>query len=111
MSDELSPPPDARPTATAVPTDTLLEAAAPAASSALWPGPLRYGVGIVLVAIVVASLLLILPLIQIILLSFLIAFIMFLPSRALAHRTRLPLAAAASKKPRPDDYLDHMQSR
>ncbi len=24
---------------------------------------------------------------------------------------RLPLAAAASKKPRPDDDLDHMQSR
>ena len=61
-----------------------------APGAAQWPGPLRYGMGIVLIAICVAGLLLILPLLQIILLSFLIAFIMFIPSRALSRRTRLP---------------------
>ena len=51
---------------------------------------MRYGVGIVLIAICVAGLLLILPLLQIVLLSFLIAFIMFIPSRALSQRFHLP---------------------
>jgi predicted PurR-regulated permease PerM len=55
-----------------------------------WPAPLRYGMGVVLISICVAGLLLILPLLQIILLSFLFAFIMFLPSRDLSRRTRLP---------------------
>ncbi len=58
--------------------------------SAQWPPTLRYGVGIVLIAICVAGLLLILPLLQLILLSFLIAFLMFIPSRALSRRSRLP---------------------
>ncbi len=50
--------------------------------------------GIVLISICVAGLLLILPLLQIILFSFLIAFIMFIPSRNLSRRTRLPYGLA-----------------
>jgi predicted PurR-regulated permease PerM len=76
--------PDAQPDVNSAPPDELV------ADTAQWPGPLRYGAGIVLIAICVAGLLLVLPLLQIILLSFLIAFIMFIPSRALSRRTRLP---------------------
>jgi predicted PurR-regulated permease PerM len=67
---------------------------ASATHAAQWPAPLRYGMGIVLISICVAGLLLILPLLQIILLSFLIAFIMFIPSRNLSRRTRLPYGLA-----------------
>ena len=88
MSDDPSPSLDAQPADP--PLDTASGASASPVDKAIWPGPLRYGVGIVLIAIVAAGFILVLPLLQIILLSFLIAFIMFLPSRALAHRTRLP---------------------
>jgi putative permease len=59
-----------------------------------WPAPLRYGMGVVLIAICVAGLLLLMPLLQVILLSFLIAFIMFIPSRNISRRTRLPYGLA-----------------
>ena len=58
----------------------------PSTPVAQWSVTVRYGVGIVLIAICVAGLLLVLPLLQIILLSFLIAFIMFIPSRSLSRR-------------------------
>ena len=90
MSDDPSTPSDDQPDET--PTIASTPPAEPVftAGTTQWSGPLRYGMGIVLIAICVAGLLLILPLLQIILLSFLIAFIMFIPSRALSRRTRLP---------------------
>jgi|GEM_PF-2383339 len=93
MSDEPSPSPDAESAAPAEVTATLDETT-DSQNDGQWPAPLRYGMGIVLVAICVAGLLLIMPLLQIILLSFLIAFIMFLPSRNLNRRTRLPYGLA-----------------
>jgi predicted PurR-regulated permease PerM len=93
MSDEPSPTPDAQPVAPAEVTATLNETT-DSQDSSQWPAPLRYGMGIVLISICVAGLLLILPLLQIILLSFLIAFIMFIPSRNLSRRTRLPYGLA-----------------
>ena len=93
MSDDPSTPPDAQPVATPTAAQPAEPVSAPGAAQ--WPGPLRYGMGIVLIAICVAGLLLILPLLQIILLSFLIAFIMFIPSRALSRRTRLPYGLSA----------------
>jgi predicted PurR-regulated permease PerM len=83
MSDEPLPLPDAQPDETVSTTGT-----------AQWPEPLRYGVGLTLIAIVAAGFVLVLPLLQVILLSFLIAFIMFIPSRSLAKRTRLPYGLA-----------------
>ena len=83
MSDEPLPLPDAQPDETISPAGT-----------AQWPEPLRYGVGLTLIAIVAAGFVLVLPLLQVILLSFLIAFIMFIPSRALSKRTRLPYGLA-----------------
>jgi predicted PurR-regulated permease PerM len=83
MSDEPLPLPDAQP-------DETISTA----GTAQWPGPLRYGVGITLIAIVAAGFVLVLPLLQLILLSFLIAFIMFIPSRSLSKRTRLPYGLA-----------------
>ncbi len=90
MSDEPATPLDARPAEITTPTDAQPNEPVLAASTAQWPGPLRYGVGIVLIAICAAGLVLILPLLQVLLLGFLIAFIMFIPSRALSRRTRLP---------------------
>ena len=83
MSDEPLPLPDAQP-------DETISTA----GTAQWPEPLRYGVGITLIAIVAAGFVLVLPLLQVILFSFLIAFIMFIPSRALSKRTRLPYGLA-----------------
>jgi predicted PurR-regulated permease PerM len=93
MSDEPLNSPDAQPDVTAATTPPLVESA-PNESTAQWPAPLRYGMGVVLISICVTGLLLILPLLQIILLSFLIAFIMFIPSRNLSRRTRLPYGLA-----------------
>jgi predicted PurR-regulated permease PerM len=93
MSDEPSPSPDAAP---AVPVESSppVDETVERKNDGQWPAPLRYGMGVVLISICVAGLLLILPLLQIILLSFLLAFIMFIPSRALARRTRLPYGLA-----------------
>ena len=85
--------PDAQPAIT-TPMPPPLSESADNPDDAQWPAPLRYGMGIVLISICVAGLLLILPLLQIILLSFLIAFIMFIPSRNLSRRTRLPYGLA-----------------
>jgi predicted PurR-regulated permease PerM len=90
MSDEPSTPPDAQPAVTAAPADTPLDETTSAANTSQWPITVRYGVGIMLIAICAFGLLLVLPLLQVILLSFLIAFIMFLPSRALSRRFHLP---------------------
>jgi predicted PurR-regulated permease PerM len=83
MSDEPLPLPDAQP-------DETISTA----GTAQWPEPLRYGVGLTLIAIVAAGFVLVLPLLQVILFSFLIAFIMFIPSRSLSKRTRLPYGLA-----------------
>jgi predicted PurR-regulated permease PerM len=83
MSDEPLPLPDAQP------DETIYTA-----GTAQWPEPLRYGVGLTLIAIVAAGFVLVLPLLQVILFSFLIAFIMFIPSRSLSKRTRLPYGLA-----------------
>ncbi|HTP08984.1 MAG TPA: AI-2E family transporter [Anaerolineae bacterium] len=92
MSDNVSTSPEAQPNVT-LPTE-LIAGPTATANTAQWPAPLRYGMGIVLISICVAGLLLILPLLQIILLSFLIAFIMFIPSRNLSRHTRLPYGLA-----------------
>jgi len=93
MSDEPTPSPDVESAATAE-TTLPLSAAANHQNDSQWPAPLRYGMGVVLIAICVAGLLLILPLLQIVLLAFLIAFIMFVPSRNLSRRARLPYGLA-----------------
>ncbi len=90
MSDEPSPPPDAQSAVSATTADTPPDETVSAANAPQWPITVRYGVGIVLIAICVLGLLLVLPLLQVILLSFLIAFIMFLPSRGLSRRLHLP---------------------
>jgi predicted PurR-regulated permease PerM len=90
MTDESSTPPEAQPAADLSPAETSEPGKPANAPAAQWPGPLRYGVGVVLIAIVAAGFVLVLPLLQVILLSFLIAFIMFMPSRTLSGRTRLP---------------------
>jgi len=93
MSDQPLPSPDAQ---TVVPVEPSLpvDETTDLKDSGQWPAPLRYGMGIVLIAICVAGLLLVLPLLQIVLLAFLIAFIMFVPSRNLSRRTRLPYGLA-----------------
>jgi predicted PurR-regulated permease PerM len=85
MSDEPLPLPDAQP-------DETISTA----GTAQWPEPLRYGVGLTLIAIVAAGFVLVLPLLQVILFSFLIAFLMFIPSRSLSKRTRLHYGLAVA---------------
>jgi putative permease len=94
MSDDPTTSPDAKSAVITPPTEAQPNEVASSAGTAQWPAPLRYGMGIVLISICVAGLLLILPLLQIVLLSFLIAFIMFIPSRNLSRRTRLPYGLA-----------------
>jgi predicted PurR-regulated permease PerM len=93
MSEEPPSPSAAQSAATAEST-TFADKTIDRTDNTQWPAPLRYGMGVVLISICVAGLLLILPLLQIILLSFLIAFIMFIPSRNLSRRTRLPYGLA-----------------
>ena len=93
MLNEPLVPPDDAPAAQAA-ADRLSDENAERPNSGQWPAPLRYGMGVVLIAICVAALLLLMPLLQVILLSFLIAFIMFMPSRNLSRRTRLPYGLA-----------------
>jgi predicted PurR-regulated permease PerM len=90
MSDEPSPSPDAQPAKTAAPPDAPPDKPIANEGTAQWPITVRYGVGIILIAICVLGVLLVLPLLQVILLSFLIAFVMFLPSRGLSRRLHLP---------------------
>ncbi len=86
MSDQPSSGDESQPAVTAATSEeSVLFTASPQ-----WPITMRYGVGIVLIAICVLGVYLVMPLLVVILMSFLIAFIMFLPSRALSRRVRVP---------------------
>ncbi len=90
MPDEPTSSSEDQPAVTTAPTETPPDEFVSTAATSQWPITMRYGVGIVLIAICVLGLLLVLPLLQVIMLSFLIAFIMFLPSRGLSRRLHLP---------------------
>ena len=59
-----------------------------------WSLPARYLGGVFLVVLGAVGVLLLLPLLQILFLAFLVAFLMFLPARALARRLHLPYRVA-----------------
>jgi predicted PurR-regulated permease PerM len=55
-----------------------------------WSLPARYLVAVVLLVLAAVGVLLLLPLLEVLFLAFLISFLIYLPTRAIKHRTRLP---------------------
>ncbi len=95
MSDDPTSSPEDQPAKAAASIDGQSDEPVSITASTQWPITVRYGAGIVLIAVCVLGLFLVLPLLQVILLSFLIAFIMFLPSRGLSRRLHLPYGISA----------------
>jgi predicted PurR-regulated permease PerM len=60
--------------------------------STQWSLPAHYFIGVLLIVLAAVMILLLLPLLEVLFLAFLISFLIFLPTRALKRRTRLPYA-------------------
>jgi predicted PurR-regulated permease PerM len=70
----------------------MSDPAPPSSPATQWSLPARYLVAIVLILLGIVTLVLLLPLLQVLFLAFLISFLIFIPTRALRRRTRLPYA-------------------
>ena len=68
----------------------MSNSSSPPSPGTQWSLPARYLVAVVLLVLAAVGMLLLLPLLQILFLAFLIAFLIYLPTRAIKRRTRLP---------------------